>query len=533
MVNMDNDLTYQWATVVLLFVVLCFILFTYQDFGITWDEYVQHQYGQYIIDYYATLGQDKSALSYKNLYLYGGFFDSIAVILTKTIPADIYHTRHLFNAIVGFIGLIGTLKLANLLGGARTAFLAVLLLALEPFYLGNMFNNPKDIPFATAYVWSLYYMLSAFRYFPFIPTKLKIKLGIAIGLALSIRIGGILLYSYLILAVLLYVFRPSAIVAKNPNKVVLKKWRWHLLNSLFLIFVISQAIMLVFWPWAQQAPLTRPFQALSAMSQFAWQGSVLYQGQHISAQNLPGSYLIQHFIIKLSETINLSIIAGSVLLLWLIAKKRFKPIPTTLSLFVFVVIASVFPILYASISNATLYDTIRHFLFIIPLLCVLSAIIIDKLIGMHKYARKYPATSFFTIALLLVTPQLYALSELHPYEYVYYNTFVGGLNGASGRYETDYWASSYKESVEVLVAYLKQKDGNKFEKHQYKIHVCTPAFPAKHYFPKNFKLEKKLDKADYYISSTRWNCHKKGNGTKVGAVTRAAVDLSIIKAIIP
>ena len=221
MVNMDNDLTYQWATVVLLFVVLCFILFTYQDFGITWDEYVQHQYGQYIVDYYATLGQDKSALNYKNLYLYGGFFDSIAVLLTKVLPGDTYNIRHLFNAIVGFIGLIGTLKLANLLGGSRVAFLAVLLLALEPFYLGNMFNNPKDIPFATAYVWSLYYMLSAFRYFPFIPTKLKIKMGIAIGLALSVHIGGILLYSYLVLAVVFYTLRPSAIVAENPNKIIL------------------------------------------------------------------------------------------------------------------------------------------------------------------------------------------------------------------------------------------------------------------------------------------------------------------------
>ena len=118
---MDNEQTYQWATVVLLFIVLCFILFTYQDFGITWDEYTQHQYGQFILDYYATLGQDQSALNYKNRYLYGGFFDSVAVILTKIVPGDTYQTRHLFNAIVGFIGLIGTLKLANLLGGARAA----------------------------------------------------------------------------------------------------------------------------------------------------------------------------------------------------------------------------------------------------------------------------------------------------------------------------------------------------------------------------------------------------------------------------
>ena len=27
----------------------------------------------------------------------------------------------------------------------------------------------------------------------------------------------------------------------------------------------------------------------------------------------------------------------------------------------------------------------------------------------------------------------------HPYEYIYYNQLVGGLNGAYGNYETDYY----------------------------------------------------------------------------------------------
>ncbi len=533
---MNNEQTYQWATVILLFVVLGVILFTYQDFGITWDEYVQQQYGQHIVNYYLSLGQDTSALNYKNLYLYGGFFDSIAAVLTKILPGDTYAIRHLFNAMIGFIGLIGTLKLANLLAGPRAAFLAVLLLALEPFYLGNMFNNPKDLPFATAYVWSLYYILSTFRYFPFIPRVLAIKLGVAIGVALSIRIGGVLLYGYFLLAILFYVFRPGMFTATDIISGKPASWRWRMVKSLFLILLISQAMMLFFWPWAQQAPTTRPIQALLAMSQFAWQGSVLFQGEYINAHHLPSRYLLQHFIIKLSETVILSIIAGSFMLLWLMAKKRYNAKPITENLYLFVAIASIFPILYASISNAVLYDTIRHFLFIIPLLCVISAVTIHKLIGAAtvgsaKKGRQRSPYLVFALAVLLVTPQLYAINQLHPYEYVYYNQFVGGLKGASGRYETDYWASSYKEVVAVLVKHLKQKEKNKFAKRQYKIHVCTPVFPASYYFPKNFKLEKQLEKADYYISITRWNCHLKGKGKKIATVSRAGVDLSIIKAI--
>jgi hypothetical protein len=41
--------------------------------------------------------------------------------------------------------------------------------------------------------------------------------------------------------------------------------------------------------------------------------------------------------------------------------------------------------------------------------------------------------------------------ELHPYNLVYFNRLVGGLPGAKGRYETDYWGFSYKEALEHLM----------------------------------------------------------------------------------
>jgi hypothetical protein len=40
------------------------------------------------------------------------------------------------------------------------------------------------------------------------------------------------------------------------------------------------------------------------------------------------------------------------------------------------------------------------------------------------------------------------IAQLHPYEYVYYNTLVGGVAGAYREYELDYWAISYREAME-------------------------------------------------------------------------------------
>ena len=47
-------------------------------------------------------------------------------------------------------------------------------------------------------------------------------------------------------------------------------------------------------------------------------------------------------------------------------------------------------------------------------------------------------------------PGLIAIVQLHPYEYVYYNTLAGGVEGAYRKYELDYWMLSNLEAVEYL-----------------------------------------------------------------------------------
>jgi len=43
--------------------------------------------------------------------------------------------------------------------------------------------------------------------------------------------------------------------------------------------------------------------------------------------------------------------------------------------------------------------------------------------------------------------------KLFPYQYVYYNNFVGGIRGAFRNYEMDYWMTSYREASEFLNQY--------------------------------------------------------------------------------
>lgn len=49
--------------------------------------------------------------------------------------------------------------------------------------------------------------------------------------------------------------------------------------------------------------------------------------------------------------------------------------------------------------------------------------------------------------------------RLHPYQYAYFNRLIGGgLASAVGRYEIDYWSTSYKEGVEWVCAHYSTSE---------------------------------------------------------------------------
>ena len=184
---------------------LVLILATFTDYGVTWDEDVQNWYGEAVLNYYLTFFKDLSSLHYLDLFNYGAGFDMTAAALNRISPFGTYETRHLLNALIGLMGIVGTWKLGKALAGPRAGFFAALFLTLTPNYYGQMFNNPKDAPFAAGMAWSLYYLVRLLPGLPRPDMRLVAKLGLAAGLALAIRVGGLLILGYVGLALLLFV----------------------------------------------------------------------------------------------------------------------------------------------------------------------------------------------------------------------------------------------------------------------------------------------------------------------------------------
>ena len=119
---------------------------TFRDYGLGWDDYTHSQYGDLLLTLYGSGFADTRALSFVNLYMYGGGFDMAAALAAKLLPFGLFETRRLIGAAVGIIGLFATWRLGRRLGGPIAGLAALILLATCPLYYGHMFMNAKDPP---------------------------------------------------------------------------------------------------------------------------------------------------------------------------------------------------------------------------------------------------------------------------------------------------------------------------------------------------------------------------------------------------
>src|SRR3979490_858873 len=100
---------------------------TFRDYGLGWDDYTHAEYADLLLRMYGSGFKDTGALSFANLYMYGGGFDMAAALLHNGIPLALFETRRLLGAVVGVIGLAVTWRLGRRAGGPLARPATVLL----------------------------------------------------------------------------------------------------------------------------------------------------------------------------------------------------------------------------------------------------------------------------------------------------------------------------------------------------------------------------------------------------------------------
>ncbi len=505
-----------WAVMLVL---LGAVLAAFRIPGLAWDDHFQSHYGDLILAYIESGFSDDRVFTYANLGLYGGLFDAIAQFAVRFSPFSALDTRHLLSALAGLAGLIGAWRFARYLGGARAGLLALLLLAVTPSFAGHAFINVKDIPFAAAYVWALYFATRTAVAFPEIPVHVAVLAGVAAGAAMGVRIGGVLLLGYMALLLTQHYVWVRA-------RETLRGWVSELASAAgAILMVLLPAFVLTFvlWPASWANPLLMAFVALVETTRFSIVIDVLLDGVYYPSDGLPWHYLFTYFALKLPEILLLAAGAGlplTLMLWWRALKASDRPLGFGLSV---IYMGILIPVGYALAAGSSHYDGVRHFLFILPPLAIIGALGLATLWAWLE--ERNPASLGLIAAFVAFGLAMGAVRvvQLFPYTYASFNAFAGGLRGAEGRFETDYWALGYKDAAKMLTRHMGM--GEK----PYTVYVCGPQPSAAPFLDARARIVDDIEEADFFICLPRWGYDDAVQAPVVGEILAGGARMAVIK----
>ncbi len=193
------------------------------------------------------------------------------------------------------------------------------------------------------------------------------------------------------------------------------------------------------WPFLWWDPIGHFLETIQIMGSFPAH-AVFYRGGNFGSNNLPWLFLPTLLGLQLTEPAFLLILAGIP-----ISFLKFRNHKSLRVLLFLIMLWITIPISAVVLFNTPIYGNFRQLLFVLPALFVLTGLALEKLI---TFLRGRIAVALVTI--LFITPGLLGIFRLHPFEYTYYNIFIGGEGDAGKSYELDYWCTAYRQAIEFV-----------------------------------------------------------------------------------
>jgi hypothetical protein len=473
---------------------------TFRDYGLGWDDYTHAEYADLLLRMYGSGFRDTGALSFANLYMYGGGFDMAAALLHRVIPLELFETRRLLGAVVGVIGLAVTWRLGRRVGGPLAGLAALLLLALCPTYYGHMFMNPKDAPFAVAMVILMLGLVRLAEEYPSPSPRTILIVGLGAGLSVGSRVlGGLALVYALVGFVPLFQEEVHTHGAREAAHRVV-----HVVYVLLPGLVLGYLVMGLIWPWSIME-LDNPFHALTYFSHFfekPWKE--MFDGALVSVPDMPWSYLPTLFALQLPEVLLGLSIAAVVGTFMSLSRKDVSA--RRKSILLMLAVAATLPLVIAMVKRPALYNGIRHFIFVIPPMTVLAGTAFAWGMNWLKENRRSwqpAAVAVFSFGLLL---PLAEMIRLHPYQYTHFNHIAGTVRGADDLFMLDYWGLALKQASDGLRDELVERQEVPPQGRKWKVAVCGPQRPAQVALGPDFTIGWDSHAADFAMTLGEFYC---------------------------
>ncbi|MEH1124387.1 hypothetical protein [Micromonospora sp. CPCC 206061] len=106
-------------------------------------------------------------------------------------------------------------------------------------------------------------------------------------------------------------------------------------------------------------------------------------------------------------------------------------------------------------ANATVYNGLRHFLFVVPGMILLA------MVATIRLCRRTALVAVLAVILAAGHAEAaVAAARLHPFEYMYFSPLAGGYRGAHARYESDYWRACETPAARWLAVHYGEHTGD-------------------------------------------------------------------------
>ena len=228
----------------------------------------------------------------------------------------------------------------------------------------------------------------------------------------------------------------GAFVGMLVSLALLYRWRSRALFPLVAYWLTALVVMVATWPYLWADPYSKLIGSFLLVADFPGHSTV-FQGSKVVSGALPWNYFPTLAGLQLTEPVVILFLLGMGVVIRRLAKRDGE-----LFLYGLLGVWAGVPLVGLVFYRMPVYG-IRHLLFVLPPLFLVAGMGLEACV---KRLRRTWARG--VVYGLILIPGIWAIIQLHPYEYIYYNSLVGGVNGATGQYEIDRWCISYREAIE-------------------------------------------------------------------------------------
>ena len=337
-----------------------------------------------------------------------------------------WQTRHLYVRIIFLLaGLFFYFILKRITNNKIIILVGLFLFFLHPRISAHSFYNMRDSVFLSFFTISIYYLTKAIQK---TTTPNIVVLAIISAITANVRMMGVLIPIYFCLW-LLWTYKA--------------KFREALRNIVFFFVGFSVTSVLI-WPLLWDSPINTFFNAFMHFSNYtSWKGTNIFNGQLVSGDNLPVSYVPVWIAISSPYAHLITFLMGLTVTSVFLWKGKLEKNDIQLAIpCLFFIFSSYLAII---VFRSTLYGDWRHLYYLFTPLLLLG------LIGLKVICFKYSKLFILLITLILLSlgSTVRWMIVNHPHYYVYFNSIAA--KDWNKKWDGDTWHLSTKHLLDKVL----------------------------------------------------------------------------------